>query len=178
MTPRSGLKTGVTQWVSRSGQALAAISLLSMTVIGTVDLVSTNFLNRPIPGAFELIETLMVVTVFMALASAQARRQHIVVDIAINHLAASTQRLCRIVGDALGAVFFFVIAWQGWLMALRSWAIDEAASGLIGFPIYPAKIALAVGASLITLQCLWDLVVGIAALKRKSKGHPRNGAHG
>lgn len=143
--------------------AVASVSLIIMTVLGAIDLISTKFLNLPFPGAFEAIESLMVLAVFLALAGVQARRQHIVVDIVIRRVSPFSQRVFKLVSDFLSLTLFFFIAWQGWVMASRSWAIRESSSGLIHFPIYPSKFALAVGASLMALQCVKDLIGGLEA---------------
>ena len=41
---------------------------------------------------------------------------------------------------------------------MRSFEQGEIASGIINFPIWPARFALCLGASLMTIQCASDLI--------------------
>ena len=140
------------------GMGLAGASLLAMTLLGAVDIIGTKFFNRPVPGAYEATEALLVLIVFLALAHAQASRQHIAVDLVVDRLGSTARHVLRVFAQALTLSVFAVMAWQGWILGLRSLRIREYASGIIPFPVYPSKLALAVGASLMVLQSLLDLV--------------------
>jgi TRAP-type transport system small permease protein len=137
---------------------LAGASLLLMTLLGALDIIGTKFFSRPIPGAYEATEALLVLTVFLALAHAQAAGQHIAVDLVVERLRGVPRRVVQVLALALTLGVFAVIAWRGWVLGLSSLAIREYASGIIPFPVYPAKLALAVGATLMVLQTLLDLV--------------------
>jgi len=65
----------------RAAALCAAIAMLGMMLIGTADVIGTAALNRPLPGAFELTEALMVATVFLALALSQREGRQIRVEI-------------------------------------------------------------------------------------------------
>jgi TRAP-type C4-dicarboxylate transport system permease small subunit len=138
---------------------LAGASLLAMTLLGALDIIGTKFFSRPIPGAYEATEALLVLTVFLALAHAQASGQHIAVDLVVERLGGAPRRVMRVLALALTLGVFAIIAWRGWVLGLGSLAIREYASGIIPFPVYPSKLALAVGATLMVLQTSLDLVV-------------------
>lgn len=137
---------------------LAGASLLAMMLLGAIDIIGTKFFSRPVPGAYEATEALLVLTVFLALAHAQAFRQHIAVDLVVERLGPTARLALHVLAQALTLGVFAVIAWRGWVLGLRSLAIREYASGIIPFPVYPSKLALAVGATLMALQSLLDLV--------------------
>jgi TRAP-type C4-dicarboxylate transport system permease small subunit len=63
------------------------------------------------------------------------------------------QRKLRAGGDLICALFFGILAWQGWIYALKSLAIMEYQAGIVAFPVYPAKILLAVALSLMAATC-------------------------
>jgi len=170
-------------WVGalgRGASTLAGLSLLVMCFIGAADVISTKLLNYPIPSAFEATETLMVLTIFMALAYTQARRQHIAVDIISSRFPPRTQQGLSLLTQLLTLAFFALIAWEGWRMSVQSWQIGEYASGLIQYPVYPAKIGLAVGATLMVLQALTDVVGESRTVFRARAGPaaPRKGRSG
>ena len=65
-----------------------------------------------------------------------------------------------LVGGALALVLFGLVAWQGWELAWASISVGEYAAGLVPFPLYPSKLALALGATLASAQALYGLVAG------------------
>lgn len=149
-----------------AGALLAGTSLLLMMALGALDVLTTNLLLRPIPATREATEALMVVAVFLAMAYAQGERAHIAVDLVSSRLPTRLQHAIRALGDALTLVVFALVASQGWRYGLASLREGEFAEGLISFPIYPAKLALALGASLMALQTAWDLAWSAAAAGR------------
>ena len=64
-----------------------------------------------------------------------------------------------VVTDVAAIIFFSLIAWQGLLEAQYSMKIGEATSGLIRFPLWPARFTLVAGASLIILRLVLDLII-------------------
>jgi TRAP-type C4-dicarboxylate transport system permease small subunit len=147
--------------VTRLGELggwLAGASLFLMMVLGAVDIVGTKFFDRPLPGTFEATEALMVLTVFLALAHVQARRQHIAVDLIVSRLGPGPRRALDLVARLLTVGVFAVIAWQGWVFGSSSFQVREYASGIVQFPVYPSKLALALGATLMLFRALLDLI--------------------
>lgn len=139
----------------------SGIALLAMMLVGAIDVAGTSLFNQPLPGTFEATETLMVVTIFLALGLSQQRRTHISVEVVVKCMPAWMQRLSGLLAAGLSLLFFALIAWFGWEAAARSYAVGEFSSGIVNFPIWPAKGALALGASLMAAQCLWDMGVAV-----------------
>jgi TRAP-type C4-dicarboxylate transport system permease small subunit len=140
------------------GSWLAGASLLSMMLIGAIDIIGTKLVDRPLPGTFELTEALMVLGVFLALAHTQARRQHIAVDLVTRRLGRGARGALDLFARLLTLGVFALIAWQGWVLGLGSLRVREYAPGIVQFPLYPSKLALAVGATLMVLQSLVDVL--------------------
>lgn len=149
---------GGLRWVRRAAALVAGCAMLLMMLAGALDVIGTNFLAKPIPAAFEFMATLMVVVVFFSLALAQAQRAHIRVSIVTDRLPRRLQWVTDSLQFLCNLVFFTLIAWFGWKSGLRSFDVGEYASGAINWPTYPARFALAIGASLMALQCLYDLI--------------------
>lgn len=148
-------------WVGKVGLLLAflsGIAMLLMMIAGSLDIIGTNVFGWPVPAAFEFMATMMVVVVFFALSLAQARKAHLRVEVVYNHMPAFLQYAVDILQYAVTTAFFGLIAYFGWKAAALGFSQGEYASGIINFPIWPARLALAVGASMMTLQCLFDLI--------------------
>lgn len=144
---------------------LSGVAMLLMMLAGTFDIIGTNVFARPIPAAFEFIATMMVVSVFFATPLAQARRAHIRVEVVYGFMPRPLQFSADLLQYLLNTAFYALIAYFGWRSGMRSFEQGEIASGIINFPIWPARFALCLGASLMTIQCASDLI-GLFARRR------------
>ncbi len=132
-------------------------------VAGAADVIGTNLdivglPSSPIPAVFEFMAAMMVVTVFLATTLAQSRRSHIRVEVLVDRLPEGPRKIFEAIAHLLGAVLWGLIAWFGWKSGFHSVSVGEYASGLINFPLWPARLVLGIGATLMTIQCLFDVV--------------------
>jgi TRAP-type C4-dicarboxylate transport system permease small subunit len=159
-------RAAIAHWLLRinlSCAFLSGVALLLMMLAGAADVIGTNLdllklPSSPIPAAFEFMATMMVVNVFLAVSLGQARRQHIRVEVLVNRLPGTLQRVTDVVQYVLAVAFFGLIAWFAWPAAVHSFDVGEYAPGLINFPVWPARFILAFGATLMSIQCGFDLV--------------------
>ena len=159
-------RAAIAHWLLRINLACAFVSgvaLLLMMLAGAADVIGTNLdllklPSSPIPAAFEFMATMMVVNVFLAVSLGQARRQHIRVEVLVNRLPRTLQRVADVAQYVLAVAFFGLIAWFAWPAAVHSFNVGEYAPGLINFPIWPARFILAFGATLMSIQCCFDIV--------------------
>lgn len=112
--------------------------------------------NSPVPGAFELTEAGLVLIVFLSLAYTQSRRGHIRVTLLTRHLPIGVQHGLYVVVLLIGAIFFAWCAYAAFGYAMRSYRIGEEEWGLIRFPIWPVKMAIFLGTTLLSAQFLLD----------------------
>ena len=153
------------RWVLRLSRAcafLSGVALLLMMVAGASDVISTNLdiiglPSSPIPAVFEFMATMMVVTVFLGTALGQARRNHIRVEVIVNRLPPGGRKFMELVQHSLSVLMWGLIAWYGWKSGFHATAVGEFAPGLVNFPVWPARLILGLGASLMTVQCLFDM---------------------
>jgi len=132
--------------------------MLLMMLAGTFDIIGTNVFAKPIPAAFEFIETMMVVVAFFAISLAQARRAHIRVELVYGFMPRRLQFSADLLQFLLSTVFYGLIAYFGWKAGVRSFEQGEIAPGILNYPIWPARFALFLGAVLMTVQCAVDLI--------------------
>ena len=136
---------------------------MAMMLAGAADVFGTNLdlvglTSQPIPATFEFMGAMMVVTVFLAVSFAQYKRRHIRVEVIVKLLPASLQKVADVIQFALSAAVFIMIAWFTWPAAIHAFNVGEYAPGLIKFPLWPARFVLAFGATLMTVQCLFDML--------------------
>src|SRR3546814_4180197 len=127
--------------------------------LGTADVVGTQVFGQPVPGAREITESTMVLIVFGALTYGQIRHSHIPVELLYMRLRPRAKAALDILADVCGLLFFGLLLWQGINEAQFSLQIGESTDGLIRFPLYPARITLALGTALFIVRLALDVVV-------------------
>lgn len=153
---------GVLVRVERQAAALAGLGVFVMMLLGGLDVLTTSVLNQPIPGAYEIIETLMVASIFLALALSQAEGRQIRVELITERLGSRARSLLEVFADLCSVLVYGLIAWYGTQAAYSSAVMGEFSAGIVKFPQWPAKIALAAGAMLMVLQCLYGAWISLS----------------
>jgi TRAP-type transport system small permease protein len=160
--PRAVAIVNAMRRFNRASATVAGFAILLMIFAGAADVFATNLnliglSSRPIPSTNEFMATMMVAAVFLGLSQAQQRRAHIQLD--------ADQIFGPRIGHALQSIhhvghgiLYGLIAVFGWATAAHAVRTGEFAAGLFDFPVWPARIALALGATTMTVQCLIDLV--------------------
>jgi TRAP-type transport system small permease protein len=116
-------------WERRADAVLgiAASALLSCLMLVTfVDVVARYLFNRPIRGAFEVTELLLLVLIFAGLPLVSFTDEHAVMDFIDRVLGAGARRGLQRLVQAVSAAFMFLLAWLVWLKADRVWAYRDS----------------------------------------------------
>jgi TRAP-type C4-dicarboxylate transport system permease small subunit len=107
------------------GVAASAI-LFAMMVLTFVDVVARYVFNRPVRGAFEVTELMLVVLIFAGLPLVSYADEHVTMDFIDRLLGpgarARLQRGVHVVTTAIMAL----LAWLVWLKADRIWGYRDA----------------------------------------------------
>jgi TRAP-type C4-dicarboxylate transport system permease small subunit len=97
-----------------------------MMCLTFVDVVARYVFNRPLRGAFEVTELLLLVLIFAGLPLVSHADEHVTMDF-IDRLAGSRARaVIQTAVHLLVAGIFFLLAWLVWLKADRIWSYRDA----------------------------------------------------
>jgi TRAP-type C4-dicarboxylate transport system permease small subunit len=107
------------------GVAASAI-LLAMMLLTFVDVVARYVFNRPVRGAFEVTELLLVVLIFAGLPLVSYADGHALMDFIDRLLGAGVQRRLERAVQAACAAMMFLLARLVWLKADRIWGYRDA----------------------------------------------------
>ena len=109
-------------WERRADAVLgiaASILLSCLMLVTFVDVVARYLFNRPIRGAFEVTELLLLVLIFAGLPLVSHADEHVTMDFIDRMLPApAVPVLIRAVHALVAAVFFF-LTWQVMIKAAR-----------------------------------------------------------
>ena len=107
------------------GVASSAI-LLGMMLLTFVDVVARYLFNRPVRGAFEVTELLLLVLIFAGLPLVSYADEHALMDFVDRLLGPRGQRSLQGAVHALCAGVMGLLAWLVWKKADRIWAYGDA----------------------------------------------------
>lgn len=144
--------------LSRSLAALSAISLIAVALILIFDVVHRNLTGRSVAGAFELIETIIVMIAFLGFMHAERTRTNVRMTLVTDRMSARLAEPARFAGSLVTLVVVAWFSYATWMTAIASTARGEFTQGLVAYPTWPAKIIVAVGFTALTLQVAADTV--------------------
>jgi len=145
------------------GRVIAYIGAVMMLIIG-FEVVMRYVFNRPTIWALEINQSLLCIYAALAGGYTLLHRGHVSVEIVYGRFGLRTRMVIDILTSFIFFFFIIIFLWQTWDMAFDSLMIGERSEGLLGLPLYPAKIAIAIGAVLILLQGFANLAKNIIAL--------------
>jgi len=104
----------------------AATILFAMMILTTIDVVARYVFRRPVRGAFEVTELMLVVLIFAGLPLVSFSDEHAVMDFVDRLLGVLGRRALDRGVQALSGAFMLLLAWLTWLKADRIWAYRDA----------------------------------------------------
>jgi len=134
-----------------------------ITVIVCLDVASRGLLNRSIQGTSEFAVLLLVALVFLGFAGAESKGENFSVTILVQALSAKTQWVLKVVTSLISLVSVGVLAWMSWSRAIAATKAGEESYGTIAFPVWPSRLLIAFGLTMLGLQLVAGLLETFAA---------------
>lgn len=132
---------------------IAEVALFAMMAIMTAHVIGRKF-GEPIPGAFEASEQLIIIVFSFPLAAVGLRKGHIVFELIVNLFPPAFRVRLEVVTHVFLILLFGLLSWKGWEKGWQSLLTQEYRQAVIDFPVWPFRIALALGFSVFTGQLL------------------------
>ena len=107
------------------GVAASAI-LLAMMLLTVTDVVARYVFSRPLRGAFEITELMLLVLIFAGLPLVSFADEHAVMDFIDRLLGPRGQGWLERAVQLVNAAFMFLLTWLVWRKADRIWAYRDA----------------------------------------------------
>jgi TRAP-type C4-dicarboxylate transport system permease small subunit len=116
-------------WERRADAVLgiaASAILFAMMALTFVDVLARYVFNRPIRGAFEVTELLLLVLIFAGLPLVSHADEHVTMDFIDRWLPAARRRFLNRLIDFVVAALMFFMSWQVWIRATRVSSYGDA----------------------------------------------------
>ena len=147
---------GVGAWCS----AVACAVMMFLVAINAI----TRFIWAAIPGSLEIVEALMGVVSVMMLAYTQAQKGHVGVELVLDRISTRAKKVINCTTLLLALIFALFLAKENWKMGLDAWKVKDFATTYPNVPLYPGKLVVSVGISLLCLQLFADWIKSIKKL--------------
>jgi TRAP-type C4-dicarboxylate transport system permease small subunit len=123
------VKTSEQRWKRRADALLGVVAsciLLAMMFLTVVDVVARYAFNRPLRGAFEVTELMLLVLIFAGLPLVSFSDEHATMDFIDRLLGPRSQRWLEALVQLVNAAFMFLLTWLVWLKADRIWGYRDS----------------------------------------------------
>jgi TRAP-type mannitol/chloroaromatic compound transport system permease small subunit len=149
----------------RLGKAMGWFILAAVIVSSVNALVRFSF-NRSSNAWLELQWYLFGAVVLLGCAYTFKANEHIRIDILSSRLSKRTRDWI----DVGGHIFFLmplclVVMWLGWPFFLRSYALGEVSSSAGGLIVWPAKLLVPLGFTILFAQSISELIKRLAVIQ-------------
>ena len=150
-------------WVGRALLVVGCLFLFLMMVHVSADVIMRHVANQPIMGTLETVSYYyMVFAVFLPLAYVERAGEHIRVDLFVQLMPRWLQLGLYLASCVIALVYFGMLAYQGYLDALRSTERLETIMSNFLFYIWPSRWALPIGFAAVVLAVLANMLKAVA----------------
>jgi TRAP-type C4-dicarboxylate transport system permease small subunit len=133
------------------------LPLVIMTVVVFLNAIGRKLLS-PFPGTVELVEALLVVSVYFGVAMVAQERGHVNVTFATDAFGPRVRAAIECAGNVLAAMAFAYLAVAAWFAAGESVRILEYRLAVYRFPLWPFKCLFSLGLTLLTIQLVINAI--------------------
>jgi TRAP-type mannitol/chloroaromatic compound transport system permease small subunit len=156
----------VVEKLSHAFLVLSGILIVIMMFSATYGVVRRYVFNSPEPYSYEISTMFLLFSFVFAISAVEKLGRHIRVDFVTGHLPERAQHVVlNIIAPLMGLFFAFMLTWKGFEISLFSLKIGEVSSSQWREPLFPIKLMVPIGYTLLVLVLLARIYKGFAYLK-------------
>jgi len=152
--------------LSRGLNIIGVSTLMVMMVLTVADVSLRYLVNRPIPGAFELTEFLLVILASFGLAYTAFQNGHVTVDLVVERFSPKTQAVIDTITCLISIGVFATVTWASILYARSEWKA-KAVSTVLLLPRFPFILVVVLGSGVVCLALLVSLLNSLNKVVKK-----------
>jgi TRAP-type transport system small permease protein len=159
----------IIQSTSKVMAVIAAVVLFFMMLITVGDVIGRYFFDTPIKGTWEIVGLSLIFAATWGFAYCQLKQAHINVTVLLDRFSPRVRAILTTISLFFGFVGFSLISWRMVLHAQKYFLMTRGnTSDTLNIPYAPFMLGLAVGAGVMALMLIVDIVHTISAeVKRK-----------
>jgi TRAP-type C4-dicarboxylate transport system permease small subunit len=148
----------ILEWLTHIGTGLGAFFLAGIMVLIVASII-TRLFGRVVPGSYEMIELMIVVTVSFSLAYTGLKQGHVIVNIVVSRFPERLQIFCTVFTCLISLGFWGALAWAAYQIALEKGILEVTEYFLI--PYIPFRFVFTIGLLLVSLTFLIEMLKSI-----------------
>jgi C4-dicarboxylate transporter DctQ subunit len=157
------LERRLVRWENLFG-ALAIAVLVAAGVLICIDVALRYVFNRPILGSIEIIEYALVYITFLGASWAVPRGAHIDIDVCVQAMPKSWQRVCALLSNLISLGVALVLTIFGATTTWTAYARHMFKPTVLEIPTWIVLIIIPIGSALLALRFLRDSIVSAEAV--------------
>ncbi len=150
---RKGLHAFIT-----GGTWVGGAALVLMVLVTFAHVIARYLLRKPLMGAVEVTQILLVVTAFLAIPYTEVRKQHVTFDEVVSLFPRRLRAMTIGLMYFLVGVYTLITSWQETLLAISYAVPSMRVTDVLKIPIAPAMFIIAIG------SLLWGIELFLNAL--------------
>ena len=137
--------------------------VLAIMLLNVVDVFMTKAFVKPVTGAYEITEILLLCTVMASFAYAQSQKAHINITMFVKHLP---RGLKLFIYGLMGLISAGVAGAVGYAAVLQAQSASAkgAVTSVLFIPLYPFSYVEAIVMAIFAMVLLYDAVLAFAAI--------------
>lgn len=144
-------------WVGR----LCGLLILCIVALIVREVIGRTLLESPTVWGDESLTYIAGFAYVLGGSYAMLNRGHVSVDLIYSRLRSRGKRICDLISFALFSIYCFALMYYGLEFATLAYAQGETSGTLWNPPIWPLKFAIPIGALLLYLQGLANLLLDL-----------------
>ena len=133
---------------------VAAGALGFMVSIIVINVVGRYLLQRPLMGTVEIVQMVLVMTVFLSVAYTEVREAHIAFNEVVIRFPRRAQAIVMGVVSFVAGAYFVLMAWQEVVLSVGYIVPTISGTDVLHIPVFPFMFIIALGAMLLGLELL------------------------
>lgn len=144
--------------ISISMAVISAAGVVAIMALMIADVLMRTITGASIRGAYEIIVTVLVVVIFMGAPYGERSGANVRVTILTDRLKGVAKRMMHMLSSLI------ILAITTWIAiavigeAQSSFESNEMTLGVVSFPLWPAKAAMAVGLTFLAVEALINVL--------------------
>ncbi|UCG54781.1 MAG: TRAP transporter small permease [Dehalococcoidia bacterium] len=135
---------------------ISAGFIFIMMLLVTADVFGRYVFNKPIKGAGEIIELMMVLVVYLAFAHIIFQKGNVTVDLLTSRLSSRTNAILNTITSLGSVVILGLIVWQLSIKGVEGVVSSHRVTLLLGIPEAPIYFAAAFGGLIACVELLFQ----------------------
>jgi TRAP-type transport system small permease protein len=142
------------RWVA----VISGVVVVILMLYTTIDVAGRYLASHPVPAAYEFTNMFLIYITYFGVTLVQAKGGHMRLGFLWEKSSPRGRAIIDLVSTIFGLFILGIITWQAWIYAIYSWTTGEVTMGLYTVPLFPGRIALALGATIFVIQYVIDVI--------------------